>query len=109
MDIEQKLRASLLLEIYGKLLTEKQRDFMDLFVNDMSFAEIAENYDISPQAAYDLVARTVKVLEGYEQKLQLLKKFNEVKAAIGTIIEKLETSTGNDGIIDRLNKVIKLL
>ena len=49
--MEEKVRISILLELYGKLLTEKQYEFMDYYYNqDLSLSEIGNNNDITRQA-----------------------------------------------------------
>ena len=46
----QTYRMTMLLDFYGEILTQRQREFFDLYYNeDLSLAEIAENYDISRQ------------------------------------------------------------
>ena len=78
MSIEQNLEVSLLLEIYGNLLTQKQQDILSEFYNDnISISEIAQTHDSSRQAVNDLIKRSVKVLQDYEKKLHLLKKLNK--------------------------------
>ena len=52
------LKVSMLLEIYGKLLTEKQYNFLDdYYNNDFSLSEIAENYKITKQAVRDNIVK----------------------------------------------------
>jgi hypothetical protein len=69
------VRIGLLLELYGSLLTERQRDFVRLhFDEDQSFAEIAQCYTISRQAVYDTVRHAQRSLEEYESHLRLLEK-----------------------------------
>ena len=66
------------LDWYGSLLTEKQQDICDLyFKEDISLSEISENYDISRAAVLDTIKRSQKILEDYEKKLQLIKKFHQ--------------------------------
>lgn len=71
---EQKLlRAALLLDVYGELLTERQREFMRLhFEDDLSFSEIAREFGISRQAVHDSVKHAIQSLERFEEVLRLL-------------------------------------
>ena len=49
--MEKKVEISILLEIYGNLLTEKQKEYMNYYYNeDLSLSEIAENDGITRQA-----------------------------------------------------------
>ena len=49
----QTYRMTMLLDFYGEILTQRQREFFDLYYNeDLSLAEIAENYDISRQGLH---------------------------------------------------------
>ena len=46
--MDKKIEISMLCQIYGKLLTEKQFDYInDYYNNDLSLSEIAENYGIT--------------------------------------------------------------
>jgi len=73
--IENKYHISELLDIYGNLLTDRQRDFMDLYYNeDFSFGEIAENEKISRQAVHDAIQNGKKSLEHFEEQLRLVQK-----------------------------------
>ena len=73
--MEKKIKVSLLLDIYGKLLTDKQYQMLDdYYNNDLSLAEVAENAGITRQAVRDNLLKGEKNLNEYEQKLGLLKK-----------------------------------
>ncbi len=78
-----------LYDLYGKLLTDKQRQyFEDYYFNNLSFAEIAENYDISRNAAFKQLHIVTDKLEEYESKLQLFKKKKELMKIIDNTSDK---------------------
>lgn len=73
--MEKTLKISLLMDLYGPLLTDKQRDVLDQYYNlDLSLSEIAENQKTSRQGVHDIVKRTYNNLMDYEDKLNLLEK-----------------------------------
>ena len=76
--MEEKIRISMLLQIYGKLLTKKQNEFMEYYYNeDLSLSEIAENQSITRQAVREILSKSKIKLEEYEEKVELLKKFKK--------------------------------
>lgn len=76
MDLDRlnsRERGVALFERYGSLLTEHQRQVLDLHLRqDWSLAEIAEHQATSRAAVHDLVRRSLQALEGYEERLGLL-------------------------------------
>jgi len=74
--MEKLARMALLVDFYGPLLTEKQRNVWNLhYQMDLSLAEIAEAEHISRQAIHDLLKRTERILAEYEEKLGLIQRF----------------------------------
>ena len=72
--------VSLLLDFYGQLLTKRQYEILDLhYNNDYSLGEIGEYFNISRQGVYDNIKRGKAVLDNYERKLGLVRKFTEQK------------------------------
>ena len=60
----QAYRMSMLYDFYGDLLTDRQKEFFDLYYNDdLSLSEIAENYGISRQGVRDVIVRAEAAME----------------------------------------------
>ena len=56
--LEDVVRKGRLLDLYGPLLTEKQRRCMEMYFDmDLSLSEIGEELHISRQGAYDMLKR----------------------------------------------------
>ena len=80
------LDKSLLLDFYGELLTEKQREYCDLHWNeDWSLAEIAQQGNLSRQGVWDILRRAEAALQGYEEKTGLVRRHMERREQIGAI------------------------
>lgn len=105
---------SMLLDFYGEMLTEKQRNCFDLYYNDdLSLSEIGENKEITRQAARDLITRAEKTLLEYEGKIGFVKRYLSICAkaeeihAAATEIEQLNKRNYFDTRIERLAESIK--
>lgn len=97
--MEEVIYYNELYDLYGKLLTDKQkRYFEDYYFNNLSFAEIAENYGISRNAAFKQLHIVTDKLEEYESKLELFKK----KEKLLKIIDK----TNDSMIKEELEKIL---
>ena len=86
-SLEKKQRVNLLMDLYEDLLTEKQREYLDLYYHeDLSLSEIsliknvsknavfAQILDVSRNAVFDNLKKAVHSLENYEEKLNLLER-----------------------------------
>jgi predicted DNA-binding protein YlxM (UPF0122 family) len=72
LAVDRAVRVAALLDLYGPLLTDRQREFIRLhYEDDLSFGEIAREYGISRQAIHDAVKHAEKALAEYDAKLQL--------------------------------------
>lgn len=92
MNGEKNLKVALLLDYYAPLLTEKQRDVIDLYYNeDLSLAEIAEHENITRQGVRDSIKRGEQTLFELENALGL----TEISAKLLKIAERLETAAEN--------------
>lgn len=71
--MSKNLEIAILLDFYGGLLTEKQRDMIDLYYNeDLSLGEIAQHRNITRQGVRDSIKRGEEYLLELEEKLQLV-------------------------------------
>ncbi|MCX7950879.1 MAG: YlxM family DNA-binding protein [Clostridiales bacterium] len=102
----------LLLDFYRNLLTDKQRDIMSRhYEEDMSLAEIAEEFGISRQAVHDIIKRSEKALFDYENELGLVDRFLKQKQELLKIKGLLSKYTDNEDIklsLDILNKLLDI-
>ena len=72
----QTYRMTMLYDFYGELLTDRQREFFDLYYNeDLSLAEIAENAGISRQGVRDVIVRAEAAMQEVEDKTGIIRRF----------------------------------
>lgn len=84
----KNMQVPLLLDLYGEMLTEKQRDFLDLYYNeDLSLSEIAENEGITRQGVRDAIKRAEAQLYDMEARLGFAKRFEEISERMNEIID----------------------
>lgn len=88
--MEEKVKISMLIQTYGKLLTEKQQRILDdYYNNDLSLSEIAQNNEITRQAVRDIIKKGEKKLFEYEEKLLFMKTTVETNRKIEKALEEL--------------------
>ena len=79
----QAYRLAMLFDFYGEVLTDRQKEFYDLYYNeDLSLGEIAENYDITRQGVRDVIVRAEGILTDLEDKTGLIKRFHTMKGQL---------------------------
>ena len=84
----QAYRMAMLFDFYGDVLTERQKEFYDLYYNeDLSLGEIAENYNITRQGVRDVIVRAEGILTDLEDKTGLIKRFHTMTAQIQQVRE----------------------
>lgn len=82
---------SLLLDYYGALLTDKQKNYFDLYYNqDLSLAEIAEQEGISRQGVHDNISRTETILLEMEKATGCVARAKLLRAAMNEINDAAE-------------------
>ena len=95
--VSKNFKISELLDYYGLLLTDKQREAVEYYYNDdLSLGEIAENLNISRQGVRDSIKRAEAVMMEAEDKLGLVLKDKQIR-------ESLTELRRNIDIIDELN------
>lgn len=80
-EVGKIIEQGMLYDFYGELLTAHQKEiYEDLVYNDMSLNEIAQEYGISKQGVHDLIKRCTQTMQGYEDKLHMIARFNSIRA-----------------------------
>ena len=91
--MEKNIEVSLLFDFYGQLLKEAQQKTVTLYYNDdLSLWEISDQLGITRQGVLDSIRRAEKRLYSFEEKLGLLKRFQETENGlyeIESLAEKL--------------------
>ncbi len=89
--ISQTLKITMLYDFYGALLTERQKKYIELhYLNDLSLAEIAEEFKVSRQAIHDMLKRAVQSMQDLEGKLALVERYKKDKQELVEISELLK-------------------
>lgn len=115
--MEKDLNFSNLLDIYGKALTEKQRDVLDLYYNDdLSLSEIAEDLGISRQGVRDSIKRGEEALFAYEELFGIQKMFDkfddfliEADLQAKMILKQCKAVAYSNSIAVKADKLIKFI
>ena len=83
----KNLQFTMLLDVYGTLLTEKQRETLDYYYNDdLSLGEISEETGITRQGVMNCIKKCEQKLLELESALGIVERFTQLKADT----EKLE-------------------
>ncbi len=92
-ELDEIVELSFLYDFYGALLKESHRQiFEDYVLNDLSLSEIASEHQITRQGVYDIVRRCRIKLRDYEQRLQLVHKFQIIQNKL----KEIENIASND-------------
>ena len=104
---DSRLNRSMLLDFYGELLTEKQREYYDLHYNeDLSLYEIAEHTGVSRQAVWDNIRRAETALQEMEEKTGLVARAlhrREVLGEMEALIAALPDSEIRAALAEKLD------
>ncbi|MCD8086321.1 MAG: DNA-binding protein [Clostridiales bacterium] len=111
--MEQAFQKTMLFDFYGDLLTDRQKEFYDLYYNeDLSLAEIAENANITRQGVRDVIVRADAILTEMEEKTGIIARFlevqrslQEVSALADQIAELNDTRIGSQPLADLISSL----
>ena len=92
---------TMLYDIYGNLLTDKQKEYFEAYYfNNLSLSELASIYNISRNAIHKQLKETINKLENYESNLKLaLKK---------EMLERIITEISDEELKRKIQEVITL-
>jgi predicted DNA-binding protein YlxM (UPF0122 family) len=100
--IDDFIRYSVLFLYYKNLFSEKQRLYLELYLEENnSLTEIAEGFNVTRQAVFDNIKRGFKQLDEYEKKLEIFKKEKELKMKLEGLKENFS--------MKKLEEIIKYL
>lgn len=86
---------TLLFDTYGGMLTEKQREYLDMRYNqDMSLGEIAQMQGVSRQAVFDNLTRTEALLHKMEENIGCVRRDRAASVAISRMERALAALEG---------------
>ncbi|MEQ2455072.1 YlxM family DNA-binding protein [Flavonifractor hominis] len=113
----QAYRMALLYDFYGDMLTDRQKEFYDLYYNeDLSLAEIAENYGITRQGVRDVIVRAEAILTELEDKTGIIRRFHkmqeqfsQIERAVDTIAQRNDERYQDDTVEELCNQVKRVL
>lgn len=115
--MEKNVEVALFYDIYGKMLTAKQAESIELYYNDdLSLGEIADILGISRQGVRDNIKRAEALLYDYEDKLGIAQRFINIRkklSVIDGIIDDIEKSpdsgTLSDNIKHKINDILTII
>ena len=106
--MDKILEQSLLYDFYGDLLTDHQKEiYEDVVFHDLSLSEAAATHGITRQGVHDLIRRCNETLYDYEEKLGLVRKFEETKKLVARIHDLAEQfeQTRDPGCVREIEKI----
>ena len=84
----EAVETVLLFDYYGRMLTDKQKEYLDLRYNqDLSLGEIAEIMCVSRQAVFDNLTRTEALLRRMEENIGCVKRDMVIRRAVQEILD----------------------
>lgn len=102
MQIDERTKFMKLFDEYGKLLSDKQYEVMDKFLNlDIGESEMAELENSSRQSVHDAISKAKKQLLEMEEKCGFVRFKQELAGDLSKCLE-----TNDDKLKEELAKII---
>lgn len=106
MIFEKNLNIPRLLDIYGDLLTDRQRALTDIYYNeDLSLSEIAENEGITRAGARDIIKKAENKLLEFENKLHILRDSDLRESVYDEIASMCDNLCSDENCREKLEKI----
>jgi len=84
--VPKNMEFALLYDFYGEMLTEKQRNVIELYYeDDLSLSEIAQDQNITRQGVRDAIKRAEAQMLEMEERLRLKERFTEMRDGFAEI------------------------
>lgn len=95
MDIEERIKISVLIKYYGKLLTDKQQQILSMYVdNNLSLSEVSEELSITRQAVKDSLDNALDSLYKMENQLKFINRDEKIKNFVENLTQnQMDTTT----------------
>ena len=114
--VTKNLEISILLDYYGGMLTQKQREVVEWYYNDdLSLAEIAEHTGITRQGVRDSIKRAEAQLIDCETRMGLRDRFESMQKFLDEIADQaahvqdeVSKDPGGGPIFNRAARIIEL-
>ena len=110
---DKTLEMTMLFDFYGDMLTEKQREYFDLYYNeDLSLGEIADNVGITRQGVRDIIVRAENTLLEFEKKTGIVARFEERSQKLSSAVEiarRIQDMASDSDIQKEADRLISLL
>jgi predicted DNA-binding protein YlxM (UPF0122 family) len=101
MELDKKIETAQLFLIYQDLLTDKQKKYIEMYLLEyFSLGEIAASENVSRNAVFDQIKKTIAIINNFEEKLEINKKNIEREE----IILKLEENFSKD-LLEKLKNI----
>lgn len=108
--LNKVLRVGQLYDFYNALLTDKQRECLNMhYLQDLSLAEIADEFNVTRQAVHDILRRAEQTLEEYEAKLGLAARYSDERKLLAEIVESLEQLPPSVRQLPKLDQALRKL